>query len=73
LAVFIPSLAVSSRRLHDTNRSLWWIFICLIPVIGAIIMIVFLAQDSQPGDNKYGPNPKGVISFQAGTVPPVTS
>lgn len=60
LGVFIPSLAVTVRRLHDTNRSGWWIFISLIPVIGAIVLLVFLVQDSQPGTNQYGENPKGM-------------
>ena len=58
LAVLIPGLAVSIRRLHDTNRSGWWLLIDLIPLVGAIILIVFLAQDSDAGDNQYGPNPK---------------
>lgn len=60
LAVLIPSLAVAVRRLHDTSRSGWWIFIALVPIIGGIWLIVLLAQDSTPGDNEYGPNPKGV-------------
>jgi uncharacterized membrane protein YhaH (DUF805 family) len=58
LAVLVPSLAVAVRRLHDTNRTGWWIFIGLVPLVGAIILIVFYATDSQPGDNQYGPNPK---------------
>jgi uncharacterized membrane protein YhaH (DUF805 family) len=58
LAVLIPSLAVSVRRLHDTNRTGWWVLIGLIPLVGTIILIVFLATDSQPGENQYGPNPK---------------
>jgi len=58
LGTFIPGLAVSVRRLHDTNRSGWWLLIGLIPLIGGIILICFLVQDSQPGENKYGPNPK---------------
>jgi uncharacterized membrane protein YhaH (DUF805 family) len=58
LAVLIPSIAVIVRRLHDTNRTGWWIFIVLIPFVGAIILIVFAALDSSPGDNRYGPNPK---------------
>ena len=62
LAVLIPGLAVAVRRLHDTNRTGWWLLIALVPFIGAIILIIFYVQDSQPGDNKYGPNPK------AGTV-----
>lgn len=58
LAVFIPSLAVSVRRLHDTNRSGWWLLISLVPIIGAIVLIVFYVQNSQPGSNQYGENPK---------------
>lgn len=58
LALLLPSLGVSVRRLHDTGRSGWWIFISLIPLIGVIWFIVILAQDSQPGLNVYGPNPK---------------
>ena len=58
LALFIPALAVAVRRLHDTNRSGWWLFISLVPFVGAIILLVFLATDSQPGENQYGPNPK---------------
>jgi len=60
LAVLIPGLAVAVRRLHDTNRSGWWILIGLVPLVGVIILIVFLVQDSRPGDNQYGPNPKGI-------------
>ena len=60
LAVLIPAIAVTVRRLHDTNRSGWWYFIVFIPVIGAIILIVFLAQDSQSGENQYGANPKEI-------------
>ena len=62
LAVLIPSLAVAVRRLHDTNRSGWWIFISLIPLIGLIIFIVFAVQDSTPGANRYGPNPKEAVT-----------
>lgn len=58
LAVLIPSIAVGVRRLHDTSRSGWWILISLIPLIGAIVLIVFYCFDSTPGDNQYGPNPK---------------
>lgn len=58
LAVFIPGLAVAVRRLHDTGRSGWWILLSLIPIVGAIILIVFLATDGEPGNNAYGPNPK---------------
>jgi uncharacterized membrane protein YhaH (DUF805 family) len=60
LAVFIPGLAVLVRRLHDTGKSGWWVFIALIPIIGAIVLLVFLVLDSTPGDNQYGVNPKSV-------------
>jgi len=58
LAVFIPFISVMVRRLHDTGRSGWWWFIQLIPLLGLIIFYFFMAQDSQEGDNLYGPNPK---------------
>ena len=58
LALFLPSLAVAIRRLHDTNRSGWWILIGLIPLVGFIILIVWFCTDSAPGDNNYGPYPK---------------
>ena len=58
LAVFIPSFAVLFRRLHDTNRSAWWILIALIPLVGAIVLLVFLCFDSEPGQNRFGVNPK---------------
>lgn len=60
VAVLLPSLAVGVRRLHDTGRSGWWLLISLIPLVGPIIMLVFLASDSKPHDNAYGPNPKQV-------------
>ena len=58
LAMLIPSLAVTVRRLHDTNRSGWWMLFCLIPCIGIIVILGFAVQDSQPGENKYDSNPK---------------
>lgn len=57
LAVLLPGIAVSVRRLHDTNRSGWWLLIALIPIIGAIVLLVFMVQGSQKGENRYGPNP----------------
>ena len=60
LAVFIPNLAVLVRRLHDVNKSGWWYFIILIPLIGAIWMLVLLCTEGDKGDNKYGPDPKAI-------------
>ena len=60
LAVLIPSFAVFCRRMHDTGRSGWWWLIGLIPFVGGIVLLVFCCLDSQPGENQYGPNPKGL-------------
>lgn len=62
LAMLIPSIAVSVRRLHDTGRSGWWLLIGLIPLIGVIVLLVFAVQDSKPGQNQYGENPKEVTA-----------
>lgn len=62
LGILIPSLAVGVRRLHDTGRSGWWLLVGIIPLIGAIILIIFFVQDSVPGDNSYGPNPKATAT-----------
>ena len=62
LAVLIPALAVSVRRLHDIGKSGWMILINLIPFIGWIWFIVLMVKDSQPGENQYGPNPKEVTT-----------
>jgi len=58
LAVFIPGLAVIVRRLHDVGKSGWFYFIALIPLIGAIWLLVLLCTEGDAGDNKYGTNPK---------------
>jgi len=59
LAMIVPGLAVSSRRLHDIGRSAWWVLLSALPLIGPIIVLTFLVRDSDPLANKYGPNPKG--------------
>jgi uncharacterized membrane protein YhaH (DUF805 family) len=65
LAVLLPSLGVTWRRLHDTNRSGWWILIGLIPIIGWIVLLVFYIQEGNAGDNQYGPDPKAAERFGA--------
>ena len=57
LAILIPGLAVTVRRLHDAGYSGWFSLLGLIPLVGGIVVIVFLATDSKP-DNHWGPNPK---------------
>ncbi len=59
LATCVPYIAVTVRRLHDIGKSGWWILIGFIPLIGGIWLFVLTLLDSQPGENKWGPNPKG--------------
>ena len=61
LAILLPGLAVTLRRLHDTGKSGWWLLIGIVPLIG-IVILVFMVQDSQAGDNQYGPNPKAAAA-----------
>jgi uncharacterized membrane protein YhaH (DUF805 family) len=58
LFVFLPSFAVAIRRLHDTGRSGWWILISLIPIVGAIVILVFMCLEGESQSNKWGQNPK---------------
>lgn len=60
LLTFLPALGLAFRRLHDVGKSAWWMLIGIIPIIGAIVLLYFAIKDSEP-DNKYGPNPKGLI------------
>lgn len=69
IGTFIPTLAVAVRRFHDTEKAGAWLFILLIPFIGAIVMFVFLVSTGTPGNNKYGPNPL-VTSNPSGLTPP---
>lgn len=57
LATLLPSLAAGARRLHDTGRTGWWLLLAFIPILGAIILIWFLAQRGEDGTNAYGPAP----------------
>lgn len=60
LAVLLPGIAVAVRRLHDVGKSGWMFFIVLIPLIGAIWLLVLFCTDSQQGSNKWGENPKEI-------------
>lgn len=62
LALFIPGIAVSVRRLHDTGRTGWWLFILLIPIIGVLVLLYFTVSDGNPGTNEYGADPKGIAA-----------
>ena len=64
LAVLLPSLAVSARRLHDTSRSAWWLLLVLLPIIGALVLLVFCLMSSKP-DNRYGPSTASPIPAES--------
>lgn len=66
VGTLLPSLAVLVRRLHDTNRSGWWVLLSLVP-LGGLVLLVFAVMDSDAGPNQYGPNPK--IAFPAMAMP----
>jgi uncharacterized membrane protein YhaH (DUF805 family) len=59
LALFLPGLAVSVRRLHDLDRSGWWVLLGLIPLVGVIILIIWNCQRGTIGPNRFGPDPLG--------------
>lgn len=58
LIMLVPNLSVSVRRLHDIDKSGWYMFLSLIPLIGGLILLVWALMDSEPGENQYGKNPK---------------
>lgn len=58
LALFLPSLAVTVRRLHDIGKEWYWIFIGLIPIVGPIWMIILMAKEGMEGENEFGSDPK---------------
>ncbi|WP_328537948.1 DUF805 domain-containing protein [Streptomyces sp. NBC_00344] len=63
LAVLLPTLAVMVRRLHDTGKSGWWFFISLVPFVGGIILLVFLASEGERQPNAHGADPKAVPAY----------
>ena len=74
LAILLPSLAIAIRRLHDIGKSGWWLCILLIPIVGAIVILIFLITPGEPGTNAHGTNPNevsGVSAMPAPTATPV--
>ena len=64
LAMILPALGVSIRRLHDTRRSGWWFMITIIPIIGLLVFLYFALQDSDPNPNQYGESPSWKYNIQ---------
>jgi uncharacterized membrane protein YhaH (DUF805 family) len=57
VALLVPSISVGVRRLHDTNRSGWWLLLSFVPVVGTIVLLVFFCLEGTAGPNQYGPDP----------------
>lgn len=71
LFILLPSIAVGVRRLHDTNRSAWWLLLALVPLVGPLALIVIYCLDGTPGENEYGADPKATApEAPAYPVPP---
>ncbi|AXJ00478.1 Uncharacterized membrane protein YhaH, DUF805 family [Cyclonatronum proteinivorum] len=68
-AVLVPSLAVTVRRMHDSNRSGWWILVIILPAFGLFALLYFLLVDGTPGDNYYGPDPKAETNIGSAALP----
>lgn len=73
IALFIPYLSVTARRLHDLGRSGWYQLLGLIPLIGPVILIIWLAQQGKPGDNAYGPDPRAAPDASTTAAPPAST
>jgi uncharacterized membrane protein YhaH (DUF805 family) len=73
LALLLPSISVLVRRLHDTNRSGWWYWIAIIPIIGWLVLLFFLVGPGTPGNNRFGPPPSDVQSRSPYGLPPARS
>jgi uncharacterized membrane protein YhaH (DUF805 family) len=58
LGLFLPTLAVAVRRLHDTGRTGWWVLISLIPLIGVVVLLIFYVSQGEDGTNRFGPDPR---------------
>ena len=63
--MLLPSIAVAVRRLHDTDRSGWWILLGFIPIIGGIVLLVFYVLEGTQGPNRFGPDPKAAAAAPA--------
>lgn len=64
LVSIIPSVALATRRLHDIGKSGWWQLLALIPVVGSIVLLVFLVKQGDPGENQFGPNPLNDVNIK---------
>lgn len=73
LAFLLPILAIEVRRLHDSDRSGWWVFISLVPIVGTILLIVWWCARGSTGTNKYGVDPLLAAGIDASVFSPVAN
>jgi uncharacterized membrane protein YhaH (DUF805 family) len=66
LAMLLPSIAAGVRRLHDTDRSGWWMLIAFVPLVGVIVLLVVFVLEGTQGENRFGPDPKA--ADRTGTI-----
>ncbi|MBU1573876.1 MAG: DUF805 domain-containing protein [Alphaproteobacteria bacterium] len=75
LATLLPGLAVWVRRLHDVNRSGWWVFLILIPLIGWLVLVIWAVTKGTSGPNRFGPDPitgeEAPLCYTDSAIPPV--
>jgi uncharacterized membrane protein YhaH (DUF805 family) len=69
LAVFLPSLALAVRRLHDLDRTGWWLLLALIPLIGEIILLIWFCTRGTVGPNRFGPDRLALLTAQVSPRP----
>ena len=62
LAVLLPELAVSVRRLHDTGHSGWWLLLAFVPLIGSLVLLWWSVSPSEQGENRFGPQPPETLA-----------
>ena len=57
LAVLLPGIAVAARRLHDVDRTGWWLLLAFVPVVGLIVLLIWFCTKGTDGSNRFGPDP----------------
>ena len=62
LAVIVPTLAVTVRRLHDTSHSAWWLLIGVVPIVGQVVLFAFLVSRGEDGANQFGQDPRAAAA-----------
>ena len=73
LGILLPAISVTVRRLHDRDKSGWWYWIALVPLVGAILLLVWFCQKGTDGDNRFGPDPLAGAGSAAAPLRPAAA